>query len=465
MLKPLATLLAAALSLSCSDAFVGRGGLARVAFEPRFSQQDAEILRGLRTFGLGVTSLTVRLRRPNSNDIVAEKTVTVEEDQTQVEVALDVAIVGTEELFTASLQMYSGDVLIFSGTVNVVAKAGANPTATRPQLELVWVGPGAEATRVAITPRDRNLSALNGRLEMFATAYDAAGVPITNLDYIARIRWTVNDTSLGTIPLHGGEFVAKGKAGVAIVSVLTPNLLRDTVRLTLQTVQPVANVSYARKLEIVDRGTAAAPVPVTLTDANGTPVTTAAVTYQSRNTGIATVGTNGAITGVARGQTVVVVRAQEPGASEFVEDSLLAVVAEPGSPVLVSSIDRFTYARDANVTVSVFADMRSTTRRLGSTTVDVDWNPTQLTFQSTANGTSGVAPTVNTTGTANGRVTLAMADVTGFAGRVELLRINFRTSAGASTGSLALTARELSAADFTDLLSVTTQVTHPIRVP
>lgn len=464
MLKPLATLLAAALSLSCSDAFVARGGLARVALEPRFSQQDADILRGLRTFGLGVTSLTVKLRRPNSNDIAAEKTVTVEDDQTQVEVALDVAIVGTEELFTASLQMYSGDVLIFSGTVNVVAKAGADPTTTRPQLQLVWVGPGAEATRVAITPRDRNLSAITGRLEMFATAYDAAGVPITNLDYTGRIRWTVNDTSLGTIPLHGGEFVAKGKAGVAIVSVLTPNLLRDTVRLTLQTVQPVANVSYARKLEIVDRGTAAAPVPITLTDANGTPVTTAAVTYQSRNTAIATVGTNGAITGVARGQAVIVVRAQEPGASAFVEDSLLAVVAEPASPVLVSSIDRFTYAREANVTVSVFVDMRST-QRLGSTTVDVDWNPAQLAFQSTANGASGVAPTVNSTGAANGRVTLAMADVTGFAGRVELLRITFRTSAGASSGSLALTARELSAADFTDLLSVTTQVTHPIGVP
>lgn len=464
-LLPLASFLATALSLSCSDATFRDGGLARVMLEPRFSQQDAEIYRSLQRFGLGVTSLRVQLRRPNSSEIVVERTVTVSEDATEIEVTLDVNVVGTEELFQASLQMFSGDVLIFSGSVNVVARAGADPTAARPQLQLVWVGPGSQATHVVIEPRDRTLSALTGRLVLTAIAYDAQQNIVADPDFLARLRWSVNDTSLGTIPLRGGEFVARGKAGVAIVTVLTPNLLRDTVRLTLQTVQPVANVAFARKVEVVDLGATAAAVPVTLTDASGTPVTTAQVSYLSRNTAIATVSATGDITGVARGQTMVVVRAQEPGSTEFVQDSLLAVVAEPGAPVLISSADRFSFARETTITLSVFVDMRSTTRRLGSTTVDVDWNPAQLAFQSSANGASGVVPTVNSTGTANGRLTLAMADVTGFAGRVELLRITFSTSAGASTGALTLAARELSAADFTDLLAVTTQVTHPIAVP
>ncbi|HYC49654.1 MAG TPA: hypothetical protein VEB19_00970 [Gemmatimonadaceae bacterium] len=454
----------ATVSLSCSDVVQRGAGLARIAFEPHFAAHDAAILRSLRTFNLGVTSLHVTLRRPNQTQSIADTTVTVADDQTEIPVVIDVPIVGSEEFFIANLEMFSGDVLIFSGTVNVLAKAGADPTTARPQLQLVWVGPGSQATRVVISPRDQNLGAINGTLPMTAQAFDAAGNVVDDPDFIARFRWNVDDPTLGTLPRAGGTFTALGKAGVAIVSVLTPNLLRDTVRLTLQSVLPVAKVDFARKLEIVDRGTTAAPVPVSATDPNNTPVTTATLSYISRDPAVATVNAStGAITGVARGQTVVVVRAQE--GQNVAEDSLLAVIAEPGAPVLVSSVDRFTYARDANVTITVFMDMRSTTRRLGSTTVDVDWNPQQLLFQSTSPGGSSVVPTLNVSQAASGRLTLAMADVTGFPGRVELLRINFRTSNTATAGTLALSAREVSAADFTDLLGTTTQVTHSIRVP
>jgi len=458
-------LAAAIVSLSCSDVTQRGAGLARIAFEPTFSAKDADIFRALRSFNLGVTTLHITLRRPNTTEIVADTTITVPEDATEIPILVDVTINGSEELFIASLEMFSGEVLIFSGSVNVVARAGADPSAVRPQLQLVWVGPGSTATRVVITPRDRNLGALGGTLALTAQAFDALGNVVNDPDFVARFRWTVNDPTLGTLPLAGGTFTALGKAGVAIVSILTPNLLRDTVRLTLQTVLPVAQVSFARKVEIVDRGTTAAAVPVTASDPNNTPVTTATFTYLSRNTQVATVNAStGAITGMARGQTVIVVQAQEAGAVP-VTDSLLAVIAEPGAPVLISSIDRFSYSRDADVTISIFMDMRSTTRRLGSTTVDVAWNPQQLLFQSTAAGGSNVVPTLNTTLATSGRLTLAMADVTGFAGRVELLRINFRTANAASTGTLALTAREVSAADFTDLLGTTMQVTHDIRVP
>ena len=440
-------------------------GMARIIVEPTFAKHDGEILKSLRTFNLGVTTVHVALRRPNAPEILAEQTVTVDEHQTEVEVALDVQINGSEELLVASIQMFSGDVLIFSGSVNVLAKAGADPTTARPQLQLVWVGPGAEAVAVVISPEDRNLSALNGRLALTATAFDASGNVVDDPDFVTRFRWTVADPSLGEIPVDGGEFVARGVAGVALVSVLTPNLLRDTVRLTLQTVLPLSTVAFSRKLEVLDRGATANPVPVSARDPNGTPVTTAQYSYVSRNTQVATVAASGAITGVSRGQTVILVRAQEPGSSTIAEDSLLAVVAEPGAPVLISSVDRFTYERSADVTVSIVLDMRSDTRALGSTVVDVAWNPAQLTFQSTAAGTAGVNPTINTTLASAGQLTLAMASVTGFTGRVELLRITFRTSASATAGALTLTAREISAADFTDLLGATVQVSHPIAVP
>lgn len=464
-LLSLATLAATALTLSCSDAMLRGRSLARIVVEPTFSERDGEILKSLRTFNLGVTTLHVALRRPNADEIVAEQTIAVEENQTEIEVVLDVQIHGSEELLLASLEMFSGEVLIFSGTVNVIAKAGADPTAARPQLQLVWVGPGNDAVDVVISPRDQNLSALNGRIALTATAFDAAGNIVDDPDFVARFRWSVADTSLGEIPLGGGEFVAKGKAGVAAVSVLTPNLLRDTVRFSLQTVLPLSAVSFARKLEIADRGATATPVPVTATDPNGTPVTTAQYSYVSRNAQVATVSENGSITGVSRGQAIIVVQAQEPGSSTIAQDSLLAVIAEPGGPVLLGSVDRFTYERSTDVTVSIFVDMRSETQKLGSTLVDVAWNPAQLAFQSTSAGTPGVNPTVNTTLVSTGQLSLAMASVEGFGGRVELLRINFRTSASAASGAFTLTAREISAADFTDLLGVTVQVSHPIIVP
>ena len=460
-------MVAAALSLSCSDTMLSGRAHARIVFAPVFAKQDADILRSLRSFDLGVTSLRVVVRRPSTEEVLGEQTIIVDDNQTEIEVSIDVTIAGTEELLTATIAMFSGEVLIFSGSVNVLAKAGADPTTARPQLQLVWVGPGSEAIDVEISPRVSTLSALNGRLALTATAFDAAGNVVDDPDYVARFRWTVADTSLGEIPLGGGEFVAKGKAGLAVVSVLTPNLLRDTVRFDLQTVLPLSTVSFARKLEIVDRGITAAAIPVAAADPNGTPVTTAQFSYVSRNTQVATVDpATGAITGVAGGQTVIVVRAQEPGSTTIAEDSLLAVVAEPGAPVLISSIERFTYPRDTEITVSVFMDMRSETQRLGSTTVDVSWNPAQLSFQSTAAGTVGVNPIVNSTlASSTGQLTLAMASVTGFEGRVELLRINVRTSASASTGAFTLTAREISAADFTNLLGTTVQVSHPITVP
>jgi hypothetical protein len=460
----LAGVLAAGLSLSCSDSILGgRSGLAHIAFEPRFSQQDAAIYRSLKLFGLGVTTVHVSLRRPDSDEVLAEETVTPADDQDEIPVTLTVAISGSEELLVASLEIFSGDVLIFSGSVNVIARSTALPTAP-PVLAAVWVGPGFQATNIQITPRDLSL-AVNGRLTLSAVATDPNGTPIDDPDYTTRWRWNVNDPTLGTLPAAGGEFVAAGKAGVALITVFTPNLLRDTVRITLVNQLPLAKVRFARQLEVLDIGATAAGIAVTSSDANGAVIPNPVLSYVSRSPQIAAVHpATGAITGVARGQAVIIVRGQEQGATAVFEDSLLAVVAQPDSPVLISSIDRFEYDRDVNVILSIFADMRSTTRRLGSTTIDVDWNPNVLQYVSDATGASGVTPTVNALLASTGRLTLAMADVTGFAGRVELLRITFRTSATAAVGQLALTARELSAADFTDLLGATVQVTHPVAI-
>ena len=429
---------------------------------PQFSQRDAEIYSSLKTFGLAVTSLHVVLLRPNTTDTVAQTTVNVDEAADSIVVELEAPIRGSEERLIANLEMSSGGILVFTGSVPVIARLGAQIANSAPVLVPVWVGPGNNATRVVISPRDQTLP-ITGRITFTAAAFDANNLPVTDAEFVSRFQWRVTDPSLGSIPRSGGEFVPGSTAGLALITVLTPNLLRDTVRINVVTQLPLARVRFARQLEVLDVG-ALSTVAATATDPNNAPVGNATLSYVSRTPGVATVSPSGAITGVARGQAVIVVTAQQPGTTGLFQDSLLAVVAQPGAPALISSLSAFDLGLNATTTVSVFMDMRASGKKLGSTTIDVDWNPAQLQFQSFASGGSGVVATVNSNNAGTGHLTLAMADVAGFSGRVELLRITFKTSATASTGQLALVARELTTADFVDFLGSLVQVIQPLSV-
>lgn len=459
-------LVSAAAAISCSDALAGGRRSATIVLQPLFSARDAAIYRALGGFNLSVTSVRITLVRPTTPpQTLADTTVSMAPGQDSIAVPIKVAINGSQEKLTASMEMRSGTVLLFTGKVDVLATVGADPTAAPPVIVPVWVGPGKEATRIVISPRDRTLGATNGRVTFSAVAYDATQTPVTDAEYISRWKWKVNDPTLGSIPVEGGDFVTTGKTGVAIVTVFTPNLLTDTVRLTLAPQGPMAKVRYARQLERLNAG-GTSTVPVTASDANGTTIPSATFTYTSRTPAAATVASSGAISGVAGGQSVIVAASSDPGSTTIFQDSLLAIVADPAGPVLLSSLDRFDYRLDTTMTVSIFVDMTNTTSKLGSTTIDVTWNPAQLIYVTHANGASGASPTVNSTNAAAGHLTLALADVAGFAGNVELLRITFKTSTTAATGSLALAAREMTAADaaYTNLLPKLVQVTHPLSV-
>ncbi|HEU4995393.1 MAG TPA: hypothetical protein VFT29_11270 [Gemmatimonadaceae bacterium] len=464
----LTAVLALGAAVSCSDSLLGGGHrLARVVLTPQFTPRDAEIYSNLRTFDLGATSLQiVLLRPPGTADTVAAKSIIVDDAQDSIVVSLEAPIKGAEERLIANLEMRSGSVLIFSGSVALTASIGATHIAdAAPVLVPVWVGPGNNATRIVISPRDLALP-LTGKVAFTATAFDVTGKPVTDPDFLAHWRWRVNDPALGSIPPTGGEFVAAGKSGLAMVIVTTPNLLRDTVRISVGSAGPLAKVKFARQVEVLNAG-ATTTVPVSTTDQGGSPVANVTLTYTSHTPNVATVDpSTGVITGGSKGQAIILVRGQASGSQTFFQDSLLAVVADPAGPALISSIDRFEFRTDTTITVSVFADMRGSNKKLGSTALDVQWNPSQLLYQSFANGASGVAPTVNASSTSTGKLTLAMADVAGFSGRVELVRITFKTSPTLTSGSLTFVAKEITAADatYTDLLPSLVQVAHSLMI-
>ena len=451
----------AVLSVACGDLLTNaKGGFARLQIVPRFTEHDAAIYASLREFSLEVQSIRVVLTRPNTTDTLADTTVILTEGQDEVAIELRVQLNANEELLNATMQMFSGAVLVFEGTTTVRARIGASAVvADRPELVPIWVGPGNTATRIVLSPQDTAIPA-TARLTFSATAFNASNLPVIEPEFEARWQFVVIDSNLGNFLPGTREFVGLGVPGVARVMVFTPNLLRDTIQLTLVDRLPT-RLRFAPGVVIVDRGTTKAASTTVLAQ-DGTTMSGVTLNYTSRSPSIATVDNAGTISGVTKGQAVIVVTV--PGTSPVVTDSLLAVVAEPGGPVVLTSVDRFRYPTDTTFTISVFVDMNTSTKKLGSTTIDVEWSPTQLQFLSTAAAPGGVSPTVNSTNAPTGKITLAMADVVGFSGRVELLRITLKSGLTQSQGELRVTARELNASDYTDLLPLTVQVVQALSV-
>ena len=202
---------------------------------------------------------------------------------------------------------------------------------------------------------------------------------------------------------------------------------------------------------------------VVVKDANGNTIPDPTVTFVSRNPAVASLSPGGVLNGVARGQSVVVATASG-GSSPA--DSLLAVVAVSHGPVVMTDITQFNYSVNTTVTVTLIVDMRNSGELLGSTTVDVGWNPSLLTYVSSANGGSGVSPIINASNANTGLLTVAMADPSGFAGRAELVKITFTTpSFFLGSGTLTLTPTGITGAGtFTDLLPQTVAVSYPFAI-
>ena len=223
-----------------------------------------------------------------------------------------------------------------------------------------------------------------------------------------------------------------------------------------------ASLVIAPKPVVIEVG-AHPNLDVVVTDANGNTIPNPTVSFFSRNPAVASLSPGGILNGLARGQSVVVATAAG-GSSP--SDSLLAFVAAPGGPAVLTDITQFNYAIATTFTVTLVIDMRDSGEWLGSTTIGVTWDPALLIYQSHANGGSGVSPTVNASNAANGSLTLAMADPNGFGGRVELLQVTFKAGSVAGvTGSLALVPSELTGAvTFTDLLPKTVAATYPLMI-
>jgi hypothetical protein len=221
-------------------------------------------------------------------------------------------------------------------------------------------------------------------------------------------------------------------------------------------------LDYGPDFVVVEPGTTSTAIVATLRDGVGNQVTTPAVAYVSRTPAIATVNASGQVTAVAKGQAIIVATTSAGGTT--FTDSLLAIVPVANGPVVMTDLARFDLKVDTTFTVAVFANMRTSTDKVGSGKVTLTWDPAVLTYQSNAEGANNVGASVNSSAAATGSIVMAFASSAGWSGKVEIRKVTFKASAtAAKQGALTITANEMfAAAGYADLLPKTVTVVSPL---
>ena len=362
--------------------------------------------------------------------------------------ASGVATVSFTTATTAGLATVSGtDAAALTGSLALTSVAGpathyiVTSSSTTPVA-------GAQVNVTAqLADANGNLVSLAGQTVTWSATGESGGafVPTTSLTSASGAATTAytTGTSVGTAYTIGAQDASALTGSVSITnSPGTPSALQ-----------------WSRASRVVVTDTAYSAAAFTGTNQFGRTVAPA-LSYVSGTAGAATVSAAGLVTPVARGQTMLVATATANAAAK---DSVLIAVATTASPVVRTDLTRFDLKSDTTFTVTVIADMRSSTL-LGAATVAVTWDPTQLTYVSDADGASGVGATVNSGNAANGTLVLSAASSSGFGGTIELRKITYHaTTTAGRAGALHLLVTDFDAAStFASLLATTLAVTYPL---
>ena len=225
-------------AVTCTDAPTGLrhdgatdAAPARIGLAPSFSADAARAYRALAELGFDITS--VRLRLTALDGRVAKDTV-IAFPATRDTLSLDLTVLiqGSEQTFTARLDLRdANDVVLFTGTRLVTARATGLPGASPPTISLEYSGPGRDARALSVSPADATISA-TGSVSLAATAVDAAGRAVPDL----LVRWTTSDASIATVTQTGNataELRGTGKRGTATIAAVAPTGLSSSARVAL----------------------------------------------------------------------------------------------------------------------------------------------------------------------------------------------------------------------------------------
>jgi hypothetical protein len=265
----------------CVDSAGPRSEISSFGVTPVWNSHASHALGVLDEGGFPLDRVRIILVRP-ATDTLKDTTITFRRSDPAIDLALTVRVV-PGVLLHATLQFKSGEILLYEGkaTVETVPLNRFNPTPS--ELPMEYLGPGSNATSVVVTPASGSFTTA-ATVVFIGTAFDGAtALPGTPLS------WTVEDATMGAFTA-GGVFTPSGKGGSVTVTATTPTDIAGSATVTL--IPPgtvpaaIAVVSGSGQSGTV-LTTLANPFVALVTDAAGTPVSGATVTW-TRTSGFGT---------------------------------------------------------------------------------------------------------------------------------------------------------------------------------
>lgn len=224
------------------------------------------------------------------------------------------------------------------------------------------------------------------------------------------------------------------------------------------TVAPQYTFSYGaatEKVKVLDIGASFSPA-VTIVDGTGAPVKNVPLSFASRASSIATVGSDGKITAVAGGDAWVV--ASSPAGS----DSIFVIVPRSATaPMLLTDATNSTSKVGDTLFVNVLFDTRGTPVGAASLSAEILLQSGSLSYSYLV-PSSSPTPVVNLVSSGLFRISIGAA--TGFTGSVQVLKLKIVGRSVNTIGWLNLFALDVSAVDGSSLTAQTTATRLPLVI-
>ena len=336
-LRSIAPVIIVAGLAACSDtphAPVRQAGAgAHIALAPVFSRAASAAAADLASFGIRYDHVRITITRPPT-DSVKDTTIAFSPETNDVALDLIVDVREPGESFDAGIDYTSNGRVVFRGTGRVQAHDAGN-AAPPTELPIEYVGPGASATRLVITPHTASVLRTEART-FTAAAFDANNAPVPD----ALVAWASSDPSIATISSDGVLHPA-GARGTVTITASTPSGASDNASVTI--VLPPASISLVSGAGQTGKAGALLPAPavVQVSSADGAGVPGITVVFGAPaggSVGSATATTDGS----GRAATTLTLGALA-GAQSFVATTgdfsvAIPAVATAASPASITAL-------------------------------------------------------------------------------------------------------------------------------
>jgi hypothetical protein len=231
-LRPLATLLLGVSVATCSDApnapVKSAAGKSRFALAPKFTPRATAVYAQRSTFAAVMFDhVRIQLVRP-PNEVVKDTTITFDPNMPPKTIDLTIDAKSVGEVFDGAIDYTNNGQIVFRGTAKVQSYA-PDQSAPAQEITVDYVGAGANAARVVLTPGTATLTA-PASMTFGVQVFDSANRPIAD----APVVWSSSDPTVATVAASGAlQALTKRGTTTITASTLTKVSGSATLNVTL----------------------------------------------------------------------------------------------------------------------------------------------------------------------------------------------------------------------------------------